>query len=255
MLRPLLALFALASGTVHAGAPAGQAPDAASAPSVGAASDGLAVGTPAPTFLLPIVNDFTPPAAGTGLLAAKRATWGPAKWTGEKPDEGKKLVLMSFFATYCEPCKKEMPELSRLYDAYKDQGLGVMLVSIDKPEEIEEGGKKRDKKRDEIVALAQANNVRFPVVHDRFQIVARKYGAERLPYLLMLDSTGVVSVVHVGYTDEVKANLENEVRRQLGLAPLAPQPQPQPAAAAAGKPTDKKPAASKGGAASTKKKG
>lgn len=210
MLRRLLVLLALVAGSAEAGE--------AATPT----TDGLAPGTLAPTFLLPIVNDFTPPApaAGNGLLASKRATWGPAKWTGDKPDEARKLVLMSFFATYCEPCKKEMPELARLYDAYKDQGLGVLLVSIDKPEEVDDGGKKRDRKRDEIVALAQQNNVRFPVVHDRFQIVARKYGAERLPYMLMLDGAGTVKVVHVGYTEELKANLEAEVRQHLGLPPL-----------------------------------
>ena len=38
----------------------------------------------------------------------------------------------------------------------------------------------------------------------------------------MLDPAGTVSKVHIGYTDEVKANLENEVRSGLGLAPLPP---------------------------------
>lgn len=182
----------------------------AEAPAAGGA-EGLSVGTNAPQFMLPVVNDFVPPKVATGPLAPKSVKWGPAKWTGEKPDEQKKLVIMSFFATYCDPCKKEMPELARIYDAYKDQGLGVMLVSIDKG----------DEQKDEIVNLAKTSNVHFPVVHDRFQVVARRYAAERLPYMLMLDPAGNVKVVHVGYTDEIKANLENEVRGQLGLPPLA----------------------------------
>jgi thiol-disulfide isomerase/thioredoxin len=182
----------------------------------GEPADGLAVGAAAPQFMLPVINDFTPPRVATGPLAPKGVKWGPGKWTGERPDEAKKLVVMSFFATYCEPCKKEMPELARLYEAYKDQGLGVMLVSIDKPEKPEDA----DKKRDEIVALARDNGVRFPVMHDRFQVVARRYFAERLPYMLMLDPAGNVKVVHVGYTDELKAGLENEIRQLLGLAPL-----------------------------------
>jgi thiol-disulfide isomerase/thioredoxin len=184
------------------------------------AADSLAVGTPAPQFMLPVINDFAPPKAATGPLASRSVKWGPGKWTGERPDESKKLVVMSFFATYCEPCKKEMPELARLYDAYKDQGLGVMLVSIDKPEKPEDA----DKKRDEIVGLAKTNNVHFPVMHDRFQVVARRYFAERLPYMLMLDPAGNVKVVHVGYTDELKAGLENEIRGHLGLAPLPAKP-------------------------------
>src|SRR4051812_3229129 len=115
-----------------------------------------------------------------------------------------------------------MPELARIYDAYKDQGLGVMLVSIDKG----------DDQKQVIIDLAKKNNVAFPVMHDRFQVVARRYSAERLPYMLMLDAAGTVKTVHVGYTDEVKANLENEVRAGLGMPPLE----------VATTPADKKPA-------------
>ncbi len=176
-----------------------------------ATTGGLAVGTSVPQFSLPVVNDFVPAVVATGPLAPKTVKWGPGKWTGERPDEVKKLVIMSFFATYCEPCKKEMPELARLYGTYKDQGLGVMLVSIDKG----------DEQRQQIVELAKLNSVGFPVMHDRFQVVARRYAAERLPYMLLLDSAGTVVAVHIGYTDDLKANLENDVRGRLGLPPLA----------------------------------
>lgn len=183
------------------------------------ANEGLQRGTAAPQFMLPVVNEF-----------AGGKKWGPAKWTGapdpKSTEAPKKLVIMSFFATYCDPCKKEMPELARLYDAYKDQGLGVMLVSIDKG----------DEQKQQIIDLAKQNNVAFPVMHDRFQVVARRYFAERLPYMLMLDGSGTVTNVHVGYTDEVKASLENEVRAGLGLPPLTP---PAPEKAEVKKPAKK----------------
>lgn len=168
-------------------------------------NEGLQRGAAAPQFMLPVVNDF-----------AGGKKWGPGKWTGapdpKSTDAPKKLVIMSFFATYCDPCKKEMPELARIYEAYKEQGLGVMLVSIDKG----------DEQKQQIIELAKQNNVTFPVMHDRFQVVARRYFAERLPYMLMLDASGNVTNVHIGYTDEVKANLEHEVRAGLGLPPLTP---------------------------------
>jgi thiol-disulfide isomerase/thioredoxin len=175
---------------------------------------GLAVGTVAPAFTLPVVNEF-----------AGGKKWGPAKWTGVEASEPKKLVVLSFFASYCEPCKKELPELARLYDAYKDQGLGVMVVSIDKGAEM----------RNAVAAIAMSANATFPVLHDRFQLVARKYAAERLPYMLLLGPDGAIQVVHVGYTDELKAGLENELRGRLGLEPLPP---PKPAGKGpAGKPS------------------
>ncbi len=183
-------------------------------------ADGLAPGVAAPQFKLPVVNEFSA-ALKAGEVPKAVKKWGPADWSGATPIEAKKLVIMSFFATYCEPCKKEMPELARLFDAYKDQGLGVMLVSIDKG----------DEQKNEILALAAQSGVKFPVMHDRFQVVARRYAAERLPYMLMLDPAGTIKTVHIGYTDEVKANLEAEVRAGLGLAPLPP-PAPEPPAKA-----------------------
>ncbi len=211
-----------APGTPAPAAPAAVAPAAPAAPAQNHdAPSGLAAGTSVPQFSLPVVNDFVPTVVATGPLASKTVKWGPARWTGEKPDEAKKLVLMSFFATWCEPCKREMPELARLYSTYKDQGLGVMLVSIDKG----------DEQRQQIIDLAKQSNVTFPVMHDRFQVVARRYSAERLPYMLLLDSAGTISAVHVGYTDELKANLENDVRARLGLPALVVEPPAPPPAA------------------------
>jgi thiol-disulfide isomerase/thioredoxin len=203
-----LARLALAVACSTLAATASPAADGA-APA-GAVQEGLKAGTAAPTFLLPVVNEV---ADAQGKAVTK---FGPGKWTALPAGntDQKKLVVLSFFATYCDPCKKEMPELARLYDAYKDQGLGVMLVSIDKG----------DEQKQQIIELAKTSAVKFPVTHDRFQVVARRYAAERLPYMLMLDGTGNIKTVHVGYTEELKANLENEVRAGLGLEPLAPAP-------------------------------
>jgi thiol-disulfide isomerase/thioredoxin len=174
-----------------------------SGPVFAAATEGLPIGTQAPNFRLPVVN---------GLATEQFGKWfGPAKWIGTSPKEPKKLVLISFFATYCGPCKKEMPELVRLFKTYETQGLGVTLVSIDKSLE----------KRKVIEELAKVNLVTFPVLHDRFGVVGRRYKAERLPYVLFLDQQGVIQKVHIGYTDEMKVALENEVRAGLGLEPLA----------------------------------
>lgn len=164
--------------------------------------EGLPPGTAAPNFRLPVVNQ---------QAADDFGKWfGPAKWVGKKPKDPKKLTVVSFFATYCIPCRKEMPEMVRLYNIYKDQGMGVMLVSIDKTLE----------KRDEVAQLALENKVNFPVLHDRFGVVGRRYKAERLPYMLFIDPAGTIQKVHIGYTEEMKAQLENEVREGLGLEAL-----------------------------------
>lgn len=164
-----------------------------------AAPAGLSIGVEAPRFMLPVIH------------GSEDKRFGPNVWTGKSAKSPKKWVVLSFFATYCEPCKKEMPELARLHKAYGDQGLGIFLVSIDKGKE----------QAQEVAELAQSHKVQFPVLQDRFQVVARRYAAERLPYLLMLDEAGVVQKIHQGYSDEVQEVLEAEVREGLGLPPLA----------------------------------
>src|SRR5689334_683101 len=90
-----------------------------------AAEDEVAVGLPAPTFSLRTMN---PEAAGLPWVALDR-------FVGEEPeDPGAKAVLMTFFASWCEPCKREMPFLVQLDRMYREQGLRVIGVCIDKEE-------------------------------------------------------------------------------------------------------------------------
>ncbi len=86
------------------------------------------------------------------------------KYYGPEAKEQKKAIILSFFATYCEPCKKEMPFLAALYDTYRDKGLQILLVSIDKEND----------KVDVAKSLAADAKVKFPVLTDRFNIVAKQ---------------------------------------------------------------------------------
>lgn len=120
---------------------------------------------------------------------------------------GRKAVILSFFATYCEPCKKELPFLQALYAKYKDAGLGVLVVSIDKaPEDLEKA-----------TGLAATHGLTYPVASDRFNIVAKRYGVKRLPCLYVLDGAGKVSVVNTGYSDEFGGTLLATVQGMLGV--------------------------------------
>ncbi|MBI5495795.1 MAG: TlpA family protein disulfide reductase [Deltaproteobacteria bacterium] len=120
----------------------------------------------------------------------------------------KKAVILSFFATYCEPCKKELPFLGRMYEKYKDQGLSVVVVSIDqKQEDIQKAGD-----------LAKEHNLLYPVASDRFNIVAKRYGVKRLPCLYILDGAGKVSMVNTGYSEEFSGQLLANIQTRLGVA-------------------------------------
>jgi thiol-disulfide isomerase/thioredoxin len=134
-------------------------------------------------------------------------------WKGG--DIPKKAVLLSFFATYCGPCKKEMPFLAALQQVYGHKGLQILLITIDKAAD----------KRAEAVRLAKENGVTFPVLSDRFNIVARRYSIEKLPCIYLSDSEGIVRFSEVGYSGNVTQTIHRQILTVLGEPLSGPVPE------------------------------
>jgi alkyl hydroperoxide reductase subunit AhpC len=139
---------------------------------------------------------------------------GINRFVGPDADMEKKAVVLSFFATYCEPCKQEMPFLAALYDHYRDKGLMVLLVTIDKEAE----------KIEEAKALAKEAHIKFPVLSDRFNIVAKRYYIEKLPCVYLVGADGKVAMVNVGYNDDISKNLLDNIRKAIGEPTTEPVP-------------------------------
>ncbi len=170
-----------------------------------AAEDEIGIGLPAPSFSLRTMNAE---AAGTGWLALDR-------FAGEAPeDDGSKLVILSFFASWCGPCKKEMPFLVQLDKMYREQGLRIIGVCIDK----EEPGLSTAKK------MISDNKVTYPVVSDRFNFLARRYLGESapLPSVFLVRRDGNVARIERGYSKDVGAFLLAAIQQELGLKVTAP---------------------------------
>ncbi len=169
-----------------------------------AEKDRLDVGEPVKNFTLKVVNDDVFGDAFVGI----------DRYVGPEAKEAKKAVLLSFFATYCEPCKRELPYLAALYDLYREKGLMIMSISIDKEQE----------KIDEAKALAGKANAKFPILSDRFNIVAKRFFIEKLPCVYLVDGAGKVEVVHVGYNDDISKSLFDTIRKLVGESTSDPVP-------------------------------
>jgi thiol-disulfide isomerase/thioredoxin len=168
--------------------------------SAAARADEVGVGAPAPVFSLRTLN---PEVAGSAWVALERLV-GP-----EADDAGAKLVLLSFFASWCEPCKKELPLLLQLDRDYREQGLRVVSVSIDtEPTGI-----------DAAKALAAAAGLRHPVCSDRFNLLVRRYLGEQapLPSVFLVRRDGTIALVARGYAKDASTFLRTAVRKELGL--------------------------------------
>lgn len=169
--------------------------------------DRLAVGTVAPAFTLRATNAEAlngSPYAGLDSYVSRDAV------------DPKKAVLVSFFASDCEICKLQLPYLVVLHDSYKDKGLQVLSVILDKDEA----------RIDALQSLFEQVHVKFPVLSDNYNYVARRYLVAKLPCVYLIDGDGVVTMAKVGSVEEYSKDLHDEVRKMLELPDSDPVPRP-----------------------------
>ena len=129
---------------------------------------------------------------------------------GEEPEDAEsRVVLLSFFASWCAPCKKELPLLVELDTRYRSLGLRVVGISIDK----EEPGIGEARK------LVADHRARYPVLSDRFNLLARRYLGDQapLPSVFLVSRDGNILAVERGYTKDASTFLRAKVEAALGI--------------------------------------
>jgi thiol-disulfide isomerase/thioredoxin len=138
------------------------------------------VGQPAPDFAL-------------------RSMKGPSMRLSEHLGE---VVIINFWATWCGPCRQEMPLLDALYGKYKQAGLVLLSVNID--ENVEPA-----------VEMAQTLKVSYPVLFDSRKEVSRAYDVGAMPVTVLVDRAGVVRYVSEGYKPGYEKRYTDKLRELL----------------------------------------
>ena len=110
-----------------------------------------------------------------------------------------RVVLVNFWATWCGPCKVEMPHLNRLYEKYRAAGFELLGVNIDDDPKA-------------AVALATRMGLKFPVLLDTDKSVTRRYALDSMPGTVLIDRDGKVRHVHKGYREGVEATYDAQIR-------------------------------------------
>ncbi|PTX65076.1 peroxiredoxin [Melghirimyces profundicolus] len=90
-----------------------------------------------------------------------------------------KVVLLNFWATWCKPCRDEMPAIQNVYDKHQDKGLVVVGVNIAETQVAVSG-------------FARQLNLKFPIVLDKERKVTERYGIGPIPSSLFIDKQGKV---------------------------------------------------------------
>ena len=149
------------------------------------------------------------PAASGGLVGseAPALTVEPVGGDGPKTlaDARGQVVVVDFWATFCEPCRKSFPKYQELVDKFAGKVV-VIGVSVDDPE---------DKSAEDLSAYAEELNVSFPLVWDKTQATAKAYKPPKMPTSYIIDTKGVVRYIHPGYKADEPAEIEKEVEELL----------------------------------------
>ena len=112
------------------------------------------------------------------------------------------VVMINFWATWCGPCRQEMPLLDELYTRYQRVGFNLLGVNID---DDSAGAMK----------MIQELGVNFPVLFDSRKEVSKLYEVEAMPTTVLLDREGRVRHVHHGYKPGYEEKYLEEIRSLL----------------------------------------
>lgn len=114
-----------------------------------------------------------------------------------------KVVLLDFWATWCYPCRVEIPHFIELYDEYREEGLEVVGIALDK------GG------ADVVRPFAQKEGINYTVVLGD-TAVANAYGGIRaIPTTFIIDKKGIIHAKYVGVPKDIGV-FEQTIKKLLG---------------------------------------
>jgi len=112
------------------------------------------------------------------------------------------VVMLNFWATWCPPCKAEMPVIESTYQQYKDSGFVVLAVN-------------NAERSDQVTSFASQYKLTFPVLLDYSADIQQQFGIKGYPTSLFLDAKGKVYATHQGMVtaDQLESYIKNGLQR------------------------------------------
>jgi peroxiredoxin len=167
----------------------------------------IAFATAAAALTIASASACTVELEGRGQVGTEAPTYEAVTLDGEGFDLAEyrgDVVLLNIWATWCPPCRQEMPHLQVLHETFRPQGLRLVGVSIDA------SGADRAVRQflDEL-------GVDFMVVRDPADRVSSTFGAYGVPLTLLIDRGGIVRWRHLGPVTSTDAHLLEAIREAI----------------------------------------
>jgi peroxiredoxin len=150
-------------------------------------------------------------AVGTGVSLAALVPSSPAPDFTLRSMDGQNLrlgeqrgrvVMVNFWATWCGPCRQELPHLNRLYEKYRASGFVLFGVNVDEDTR-------------NAAAVASKMGLKFPMLPDADKRVSKQYDLSAMPSTVLIDRDGKVRHVHRGYRDGFETMYDQQIRALL----------------------------------------
>lgn len=112
------------------------------------------------------------------------------------------VVMLNFWATWCGPCREEMPKLQQLYRQYQKTGFTLLGVNI-------------DDNSANAVEMAKEIGVSFPLLFDKDKQVSKLYKVDAMPSTVLIDRDGKLRYLHRGYKPGYETTYQTQIRELL----------------------------------------
>ncbi|MDB6063105.1 MAG: thiol-disulfide isomerase-like protein [Verrucomicrobiaceae bacterium] len=112
------------------------------------------------------------------------------------------VILLNFWASWCGPCRQEMPQLNALQERYKKLGFNVVGVNVDKDSAL-------------ATKLLKDIPVSFPVLLDDTGSVSSSYNVSAMPTTVLIDRDGNMRYLHKGYKPGYEQDYEQQIKELI----------------------------------------
>ncbi len=118
--------------------------------------------------------------------------------------KGEKLTLIDFWATWCKPCNKAIPELNKIYGLYKNKGVELIGINCDGPRSVSK-----------VAPLSKSLQIQYPVLLDINSDLKTELNILAFPTLIIVNSKGEIVWVHEGFVAGDTEIIISEIEKHL----------------------------------------